>query len=673
MIKIAYLYSDIHLDKEIISNISKELEIEIFAASIDVYRTEEIKKLILELEEKYFDIVISRGRIIDKLKEINCSIPFLPIVFSATETMSILNKIRNKTNLSKTNNIKKIGLVSSSHLQINEKIFSETYDIEIKNFALESDHPALIKTTLKKIIDENFDIIACNKKIQPFAEEMGLPTFFEPVQEPDFFKEGFRYAKNIALANLEMKKKKKELETLIDYSFHPVMTLDEQGNILICNSAVCKIFRLPKTEIIGSQICNLIPELNKSEIDTILNTGANIFGRIIDIGHAVIVLNINPVIQNTDSGTAVANFILLNDKNSIENSSKTPKNANNSARYDFSNIKGESPAIIETKRLAAQFARYDSNILIFGETGTGKEVFAQSIHNNSLRNNGPFVALNCGAIPLHLLESELFGYVEGAFTGASKKGKKGLIEIADKGTIFLDEISEMDINAQLRLLRVLEERSFTRVGSNEVKHVNIRIIAASNKNLMDLVEQDKFREDLFYRLNVLTLFIPPLRNRDSDAILLTEHFLQIFGETYNKIIQLDEQAKKLLLDFEWKGNIRQLRNFCERLIVVADRNIISAAFLKKQIQDVYMFKSRKVQTEKNIEPEVQSNLLFSDEKDKIIAALTRFNGNRKSAADVLGISLTTLWRKMKKYDLYNQTLNSNLTEAFYEADKTVIN
>ena len=183
------------------------------------------------------------------------------------------------------------------------------------------------------------------------------------------------------------------------------------------------------------------------------------------------------------------------------------------ARYTFEDIAGTSEAIRESRRLAKQFSKYDSNVLIAGETGTGKEVFAQSIHNASLRKDEPFVAVNCGAIPVNLLESELFGYVDGAFTGASRKGKKGLMEIANHGTLFLDEISEMDFNGQVQLLRVLEERVIRRVGDDKEIPIDIRVIAASNKNLLELIEQGKFREDLYYRLNVLTLYIPPLRDR----------------------------------------------------------------------------------------------------------------------------------------------------------------
>ena len=308
-------------------------------------------------------------------------------------------------------------------------------------------------------------------------------------------------------------------------------------------------------------------------------------------------------------------------------------------------------AIQETRELAQRFANYEANVLLLGETGTGKELFAQSIHNASLRQREPFVAVNCGALPVSLLESELFGYVDGAFTGASRKGKKGMLEIADKGTIFLDEISEMDWQGQAHLLRVLEEHTITRIGDDKVIQVDVRVIAASNKNLRKLVEEGKFREDLYYRLNVLTLNIPPLREREQDLALLARHFLVQFGEKYKKAVELTPAAEQVLAGYPWPGNVRQLRNFCERLAVIAGTNRLEADFIIRQLEGVYMIRWDDIAP--RMQPELPSTegALAPTEKEQIVEALNQAGGHRQKAAELLGISKSSLWRRMKKYQI----------------------
>ena len=326
------------------------------------------------------------------------------------------------------------------------------------------------------------------------------------------------------------------------------------------------------------------------------------------------------------------------------------------ARYTFDDIIGESDVMRETISHADRFARYESNILIMGESGTGKEVFAQSIHNASRRRMQPFVALNCGALPPSLLESELFGYVDGAFTGASRKGKKGLFEIAEQGTIFLDEISEMDTQGQIRLLRVLEEREVMRIGSDKVIPVNVRVIAASNKNLEKLVREGKFRPDLFYRLNVLTIGIPPLRRRKGDIVLLADSFLKHYGEKYHKIVHLEREARTVLEERDWPGNVRQLRNFCERLVIVADDQRLSYDFVNEQLLQSrdFGFEEEMPPAKASPPPAAQVNgrsTRQEKEKEEILRALEKARGNRQQAAAELGISTSTLWRKMKRYEL----------------------
>ncbi len=245
--------------------------------------------------------------------------------------------------------------------------------------------------------------------------------------------------------------------------------------------------------------------------------------------------------------------------------------------YDFDNILGEADLIREAISLARKVAGTDATVLLMGETGTGKEVFAQAIHQGSKRSQKPFVALNCSALNKELLESELFGHKEGSFTGASKD-KKGLMEEANTGTIFLDEIGEMHIELQAKLLRVLETREFIKVGDTRAIRVDVRIIAATNKNLLYEVDAGKFREDLFYRLNAFTITLPSLRDRKSDIPLLANHFLKVFAEKTNPNVKsISKDFLDALKKHDWKGNIRELKNIIERSLIVTNGTELSFA------------------------------------------------------------------------------------------------
>lgn len=257
----------------------------------------------------------------------------------------------------------------------------------------------------------------------------------------------------------------------------------------------------------------------------------------------------------------------------------------NKANYSLENIIGESEPIVMAKAIVEKAAHTNSNVLILGESGTGKEIFAHAIHSESNRHEGPFVKVNCAAIPSDLLESELFGYEAGAFTGAKKEGKIGKFEIANEGTIFLDEIGDMPLHMQVKLLRVIQEREVEKVGGVASKKINIRIIAATNRNLERLVEEGKFREDLYYRLNVVTIEIPPLRERGNDIILISNHLIKKLSVDLDKKVKgISKEAEQYLKIYEWKGNVRELENILERAInIMENSEIIQVKDLPKEI------------------------------------------------------------------------------------------
>lgn len=306
--------------------------------------------------------------------------------------------------------------------------------------------------------------------------------------------------------------------------------------------------------------------------------------------------------------------------------------------YDFESIIGNSTAIKNAVQLAKKIAGSDANVLLLGETGTGKEVFANAIHQGSKRNDQPFVAINCSAFTKDLLEGELFGYKAGAFTGAVND-KKGLIEMADKGSLFLDEIGEMDITLQAKLLRVLENGEFIKLGDTKTSKVSVRLIAATNRDLTKSISEGTFREDLYYRLNVFSIELPPLNKRKADISDLADHFIRKISVRENKKQPvLSREALTLLQGYEWKGNIRELKNVIERAVILEDDAVILPQHLPYEIQ---------VQQDS---PNTALSLA-GVEKSHILKMLQYNNNNKTKTAETLGIGLTTLYRKMEEYGI----------------------
>ena len=307
-----------------------------------------------------------------------------------------------------------------------------------------------------------------------------------------------------------------------------------------------------------------------------------------------------------------------------------------SDKYSFDTIIGNSPAIHKVIELAKKVAVTDTTVLLLGETGTGKEVFAQAIHYSSPRKQKNFVALNCSAIPKDLLESELFGYKAGAFTGAIKD-KKGLFEEANEGTIFLDEIGEMNLDLQAKILRVLETHSFIKSGDTKETKVNVRVIAATNRDLLKEIEKEHFRSDLYYRLSTFLIQLPTLRERPSDIELIAEHFLKIYSTSIKKRIKgFDKEFLKKLKVCPFKGNIRELKNIIERAVILCDGDILTSELLPLEINNT---------------ESVSSFNLAAIEKYQIHKTLQHTQGNKTKAAELLGIGIATLYRKIEEYKL----------------------
>lgn len=323
----------------------------------------------------------------------------------------------------------------------------------------------------------------------------------------------------------------------------------------------------------------------------------------------------------------------------FEEVKKVKKNNEYQAYYTFDKIIGKDENFLRIVQYAKKIANSKSTILILGESGTGKEVFAQSIHNFSKRMDGPFIALNCGAIPNQMIESELFGYEEGAYTGAKKGGNLGKFELANGGTIMLDEIGEMPLDMQTKLLRVLQEGIITRIGSQKSIPVDVRIIAATNKDLKKEVELGRFRKDLFYRLNLLPLYLPPLRERKSDILMLIKYFMKNLAESLNKReVEIPEAYLNIMMNFSWPGNIRELENVVE---LIVNTESIPPGYFGQEVrgEEILLNSSHDC-----------LNMEYN-EKEHLVRVLKKYNGNITQSAQALGIRRNTLYSKIKKYEI----------------------
>ncbi len=446
----------------------------------------------------------------------------------------------------------------------------------------------------------------------------------------------------------------RQMSSVINYVNRGLVFTDGNGVISVCNPVAATIFQIDGNQAVGSNILDLFSGGELDHIFEIKETEVNI---LVLVNGKEYLFSAIPILHSEE---LVNMLFFIDDVSSIQKADRHIRenliNKGFSARYHFHHYMSRSRDFQQFVETAKKFSKTDESIVIYGETGTGKEVLAQSIHNYSDRSDNAFVAVNCSAISTNLLESELFGYDEGAFTGARKGGKKGLFEMAHLGTIFLDEIGDMDLSLQAKLLRVIQEKEVMHVGGTKMILFDTRVIAASNRNLWELVEQKKFREDLYYRLNVLELNIMPLRERTVDIYPLFNSFLV---ETAPQIISLlnpyASDIETLLSSYPWPGNVRELKNFTKMLIASLDSQYNAKEIFNLMAEILNNKLRRQNQTISIEEPAAQKvkDILSKDgesEIQEILSALENTKGNQSEAAKLLGISRVTLWRKIKQME-----------------------
>lgn len=450
----------------------------------------------------------------------------------------------------------------------------------------------------------------------------------------------------VRVASIALKERvvAERIRTVMDVIDEGIVAVDEHGRIDTWNAAALRMFgdTRPSLEV-GRAADDVLPQLN---IDTAIRHGRKISGAIHKIGPTNVIANIFPLAVD---GRILGGVATLHEVERVQKFERTIR-ANmrvkgHQARYTFRDVAGDSPQLRQLVAQARKFAKADVNVLIFGETGTGKEIFAQSLHNESPRRKGAFVAVNCAALAESLLESELFGYVGGAFTGASRSGKPGLFELAHNGSIFLDEISEIPQRLQSKLLRVLQEHEIMRIGDDRIVPIDVRVFAASNRDLKSLAATGQFRNDLLYRLDILEIHIPPLRKRRQDVRFLARQFLDEFGHrSIGKPMTIAEAGLTLLMAHDWPGNVRELRNVCERLSVLAT----GAAVTEVEVAHALGVPGHETDARSVDLAPASAATIAELSAQAVKEALAASSGNKSEAARSLGISRSTLWRFLQR-------------------------
>lgn len=504
-----------------------------------------------------------------------------------------------------------------------------------------------LKTILLDLKAQGCRVVIGSSLVCEEAEKSGLQSVF--IYSANNIRETLRYAVQMVSSYFAEKERAETLKSLLDYTHSGIIGMGPDLRISTFNPAAEKILGLTSREVLGRSLDSIFPDLKLKE------ENGNFIPKINQLWRHRKKLMIFSSVPIKADGRYFGQVTVLQDNETIRNAEeKIRRDLHHKrfvAQYSFKDIAGGSTPISYAIEKAKIFAKSDSAVLILGETGTGKELFAQSVHNLSRRCNRPFVSINCGALTESLLDSELFGYEKGSFTGARSEGKIGLFEMAHTGTIFLDEVGEILPSVQVRLLRVIQEKEVMRVGGDRLIPVDVRIIAATNKNLWDLVRQGKFREDLYYRLNVLELYIPPLRERPEDIPELARAMLtRIAPYPLHSGDSMMAKTIPLLMNYDWPGNIRELENIIERFSILVQDKEPSEDLYKKILLDCFQSKTYNLGM---VIPSAKHERKKRTEipKEDILRALHASDGKKTHAAKKLGISRITLYRILRDRNL----------------------
>ena len=616
-----------------------------------------------KMERDGVEVIISRKGTAHLLRE-NLKIPIISVPLSALDILSCISEAVHYG--------KKILLPSfrtrTNGLEIIEKFLS----VELMQGVYED------RSSLRELIhlakNKGCQVVAGGGLGSRFAQECGIKGIEIKTSE-EVINTSLESARSVALAQRQDKEMTELYRCILDSVSEGIIAVDQKGRITTANKQARELLKIEKQDIAGDPIHHFIPDTSLFQA---LKNQIPIYDNLERVDKKLYIFNHIPVMMGNGIVGGVSTF--SDTTKIVQTENKVRRNATQGlkAKYLLKDLKYRSKEMQRLIQTATLYAATDSTLLICGETGTGKELLTQGIHNLSKRRQEPFVSINCAALPEQLLESELFGYEEGAFTGSKKGGKPGQFEIAHKGTILLDEISSTSETVQTRLLRVLQEREVMRIGGSHLIPIDVRVIANTNKDLVEEAQAGRFREDLFFRLNILQITIIPLRQRQDDIPLLAQEFIRKNSIRYHlRPIVTPEIVNEALMKYAWPGNVRQLQHFIERLVLLCN-----GSFSNRIFQEIYSELIRYCprhnpdnsgnQTERGLSTDSQplidpikkkrettafflkermSKINLESEVDIIRNALKKAHYNRGKTAKLLAISRSTLWKKMKAFGL----------------------
>ncbi|MDR2390898.1 MAG: sigma 54-interacting transcriptional regulator [Planctomycetota bacterium] len=576
------------------------------------------------------DVVIARGYSAQLLKR--GGVPVVEVPVLPNDIIRCIRRIKER------HGRRKVLFLATSSLTQHAESLSEILDWEIEVIDMPSSMAGEPETAFGKIRDRDCVVIG-GQPVCALAEKLGYPHFIVE-SGPESMRTALAEAKRIGYIRRKEQEKAQSFKTILDHNADGIVALDQKERFTSINAMAEKILGISAGEVMGKSLSDYHPD---TELCGFLAATPHCSDEVVSLRDVPLVVNKTPIFLGQER---IGSVVTLQYVTKIQNSEKKIRNKITErglvAKHSFADIQGRSAVIRRAIATARKYSAADAGVLIAGQSGTGKELFAQSIHNESCQRQFPFLAINCAAIPESLLESELFGYVEGAFTGASKGGKPGLIELAHRGTLFLDEIGEMPMRLQGRLLRVLQEKEIMRLGSDKVTHVSIRVISATNKELLALAEEGKFREDLYYRLAVLNLRLPSLDERREDIPGLARSFLESYAAGKGGTLEIDPQAMARLCTLPWPGNIRELRNTCEQLAVLSENGRID-------VESVEQIAAEKL-TRNRAGAEAAADMPPPPTRESV-AVLLKDGCTRQEIARQFGISRSTLWRAMRGWNM----------------------
>ncbi|MBK5241774.1 sigma 54-interacting transcriptional regulator [Clostridium sp.] len=624
--KIGVIASDKELEKSIIELFREDVEQG--RIIIDILDPDNIEKQGKILENKGAKAIIARsGGYSLTVGKVN-----IPVIQLKITTLDILFSIKTASEANKD-----IVLIISDieYFDYEEWKSMISGNVIIERFSYKEE----IEKRVNKYLYKKEQVIIVGGGIPcSYAQRLGI-EFVHLGASNESIHEVITYARELVDNLYEQKYKNEVLKTILDGVHDAVVAVDQEGKIILYNERAEELLKKDSSDVVDKQLLDVYPELGF--IMDVMENKINRYNEIKVLKKIVIAANTSILEVDKNIHGVLCSFQDITKLQSLEKKIRYELNKKGLVtKYEFQDIITYDPVMKNTLAKARKIGLTDSTVMIYGESGTGKEMIAQSIHNISSRKNEPFVAINCAAISESLLESELFGYEEGAFTGARKGGKPGLFELAHGGSIFLDEINSVSLNLQAKLLRVLEEKEVMRIGSDYVIPLDVRIISAANEELRRKAYAGNFRRDLFYRLNILELHIPPLRERKMDILPLFKHYLKKLDDETDGM-RVDGELEKRLVEYSWPGNVRELRNIAQRYVIFKEVNLNDLEIIETGNQ--FINEAREHTSEKVLDLKEINRYV----EEKVIDMLTSSGMSKTEMAKQLGISRTALWKKTK--------------------------